>query len=121
MRRDWRAAWYEANPEGLVGRLRELARSRPEAAEAIARRLEAMGWGSWWELMEDLQAPRAICPICQGRGMVWAHPYASPATTPADLADEWWVDCGQCGGEGLVPFGVGHEGCSEASEQPLPF
>lgn len=103
MRKDWRAAWYERHPEGLVGRLRELVRTRPEAAHALVRRLERAGWGG---LGEDLQAPRALCKACDGSGLVWAHPLAKPWEAPPELADEWWRDCPECKGEGLVPFPI---------------
>ena len=101
MRRGWRTTWYERHPEGLVGRLRRLLQSRPEAAHALIARLEREGWVG---LAEDLQAPRAICPHCDGKGLAWAHPLARPEEVPEDLADEWWRDCGYCGGEGLVPL-----------------
>lgn len=113
MRRDWRAAWYQANPEGLVGRLRDLARSRPEAAHALITRLEKEGWVG---LGEDLRAPRALCPVCRGEGVVWTHPMARSWEVPQDLADEWWEDCPECGGEGLVPFPA-H---GEAEEEEVP-
>ncbi len=100
--RDWRAAWYQANPEGLVGRLRNLARSRPEAARALATRLEREGWGPWWELLDDLRAPRALCPACEGRGVALTSPWPSWATP--DIRPE--VDCPNCHGEGLVPYPV---------------
>ena len=100
--KDWRLACHERNPEGLVGRLRELARTRPEAAYALARRLEREGWGPWWELLGDLKAPRALCPECGGEGLVWTHPLAKPWEIPAYFDDEWWRDCSYCGGEGLV-------------------
>ncbi|APD09729.1 hypothetical protein A0O31_01621 [Thermus brockianus] len=92
--RSWRAAWYQANPEGLVGRLRDLARSRPEAARALATRLEREGWGPWWELLGDLQAPRALCPVCEGEGEV--------LTTGAVASG--WHTCPTCGGQGLMPY-----------------
>lgn len=129
MRRDWRTAWYQANPEGLVGRLRRLMQSRPEAARALATRLEREGWGPWWELLGDLQAPRALCPVCRGEGVVWTHPMARSWEVP--LADEWWQDCHECGGEGLVPFPAHGEAEKEEAgeellgdfppEEPLPF
>ena len=65
MRRDWRSAWYERNPEGLVGRLRELARTRPEAAHALIARLEREGWVG---LAEDLRAPGPFAPCARARG-----------------------------------------------------
>lgn len=101
---NWRVAWYEKNPGGLVGRLRDFLRSNPEAARAMAERLEREGWGPWWVLLEDLKAPRALCKMCEGHGVVWSHPMARPWEVPKDLADEWWADCPGCGGEGLVPF-----------------
>ena len=91
MRRDWRSAWYEKNPEGLVGRLRELARTRPEAAYALARRLEREGWVG---IEEDLQAPRSLCPVCEGEGEV--------LTTGAVASG--WHTCPTCGGRGLMPY-----------------
>jgi len=42
--RNWRTAWYERHPDGLVGRLRRLLQSRPEAAHALIARLEREGW-----------------------------------------------------------------------------
>lgn len=130
--RSWRAAWYQANSEGLVGRLRDLARSRPEAARALAMRLEREGWGPWWELLGDLQAPRALCPACRGEGVVWSHPSAKVWQVPHELRDEWWEDCPECGGEGLVPFPAHGEAEEEEEageellgdfppEEPLPF
>ena len=119
MRRDWRTAWYQANPEGLAGRLRRLMQSRPEAARALATRLEREGWGPWWELLGDLQAPRALCPVCRGEGVVWTHPMARSWEVPQDLADEWWQDCHACGGEGLVPFPV--DAGDYGEETPFPM
>ena len=89
--RNWRAAWYERHPEGLVGRLRELARTRPEAAQALITRLEKEGWVG---LGEDLRAPRAICPACEGVGKV--------LTTGAVASG--WHTCPTCGGQGLMPY-----------------
>lgn len=91
MRRDWRTAWYQANPEGLVGRLRDLLRSRPEAAQALISRLEAAGWEG---LAEDLQAPRSLCPVCKGEGELLAM----------GAAARGWQDCPTCGGKGLMPY-----------------
>lgn len=69
MQKSWREEWYRVNPEGLVGRLRDLIQSRPEAVRALAMRLEREGWGPWWELLRDLKAPRALYPACEGRGV----------------------------------------------------
>ena len=91
MRRDWRSAWYEKNPEGLVGRLRELARTRPEAAYALARRLEREGWVG---IEEDLQAPRSLCPVCEGEGEVLI----------IGAVREGWESCPTCDGAGLMPY-----------------
>ena len=132
MRRDWRTAWHEANPGGLVSRLRRLMESRPEAARALATRLEREGWGPWWELLGDLQAPRALCPVCDGSGYVWTRPDISPLLLPPEVRDEWWEDCPECGGEGLVPFPAHGEAEEEEEageellgdfppEEPLPF
>ncbi len=68
MRRTGATAWYEANPEGLVGRLRDLARSRPEAARALAARLERGGLGALVGAPGRPEGPRALCPACEGRG-----------------------------------------------------
>lgn len=100
MRKNWREEWYRANPEGLVGRLRGLARTRPEVARALAMRLEREGWGPWWQLLGDLQAPRVLCPACGGRGVVLTAPW--PAWGPPDIRPE--VVCWECGGGGLVPL-----------------
>ena len=91
MRRDWRIAWYERHPEGLVGRLRRLLQSRPEAAHALIARLEREGWVS---LAEDLQAPRTLCPVCGGEGEI----LATGATARG------WQDCPTCKGRGLMPY-----------------
>ena len=123
MRRDWRTAWYQANPEGLVGRLRDLLRSNPEAARAMATQLEREGWGHWWELLGDLKAPRALCPACEGRGVVLTAPW--PSWAPPDIRPE--ADCSGCGGEGLVPLLADEAEEGEGllrdfpPEEPLPF
>ena len=119
--RNWRAAWYERHPEGLIGRLRELARTSPEAAHALIARLEREGWTG---LMEDLQAPRAICPACDGVGVGYARPGMEDLAP--DIRDQ--EECRRCGGEGLVPFPVQvevEEGkgllADFPPEEPLPF
>ena len=114
--RNWRTAWYERHPDGPVGRLRRLLQSRPEAAHALIARLEREGWTG---LMEDLQAPRSLCPVCRGEGVVWTHPMARSWEVPQDLADEWWQDCHECGGEGLVPFPAGEAEEEEAGDELL--
>ncbi len=121
MGRSWRAAWYQANPEGLVGRLRNLARSRPEAARALATRLEREGWGPWWELLDDLRAPRALCPACEGRG--WRSLLPGPRGGPRTFGPRWNA---RSAGEGAwcpFPVEMGSEGSSGRSspEEPLPF
>lgn len=89
--RDWRFVWYQVNPEGLVGRLRQLMQTRPKAAQTLIARLEAAGWV---DLGEDLKTPRALCPVCRGKGEV--------LTTKAVASG--WHTCPTCGGQGLMPF-----------------
>lgn len=93
------AAWREANPEGLIGRLVALHRRDPQKARTLAfyietyymRRTPSGRWPYQW-LMADVAAwpqpqPQTDqpCPSCSGSGR-WADD----------------ILCGHCEGRGVV-------------------
>lgn len=74
------AAWREAHPEGLIGRLIELHRRDPKLARTLAYYIERYhaertpGGQEWpyWGLANDVAHwPRPeSCTVCGGRGML---------------------------------------------------
>lgn len=66
---------------------------------------------------------RALCPACEGRGVVLTAPW--PSWAPPDIRPE--ADCPECGGEGLVPLLADAAEDGEGllrdfpPEEPLPF
>ena len=90
------AAWREAHPEGLIGRLIDLHQRDPQKALAAAYYVEryhsnrtppGLSWPYQW-LMADVASwpscPSPSCPSCNGSGR-WADD----------------ILCGRCNGEGV--------------------
>ncbi len=46
------------------------------------------------------------CPMCKGYGVIVKDPLVAKVIDlmDPDMASEWYVDCPECGGEGLVPI-----------------
>jgi hypothetical protein len=101
------AAWREAHPEGLIGRLIELHQRDPKLARTLAYYIEryhagrtppGQRWPYQW-LMADVAAWPA--PHTAGQGAVRAH--RDREVCPSCSGSGRWGDdipCGRCEGRG---------------------
>lgn len=123
------AAWREANPEGLIGRLVALHRRDPQKALVLARYAEPHGYEGLagdvaaWPVVHhrpsrlriaypDMPPDRTLCPVCDW-GRVAPRDIGESLADTLDKFPELGVEdaleeipCPVCEGWGEVPIGT---------------
>lgn len=121
------AAWREANPEGLMGRLVALHQRDPRKAVALARYAERHGYEGLaddvaaWPVVRgpsrlrvcyrDMAPDQTLCPVCGGWGRVAPRDIGESLADALEKFPELGVEgvleetrCPVCKGWGEVPI-----------------
>jgi hypothetical protein len=121
------AAWREAHPQGLIGRLIDLHRRDPQKALVLARYAEPHGYEGLagdvaaWPVVRGpsrlrvfyrgMDPDQTLCPVCGGWGRVEPRDVGESLADGLEKYPELGVEgvfeeipCPSCGGWGEVPI-----------------